>query len=152
MFSQNRTHRCDCCGPDTSLDTNIGNIDWCHILMSYVSFDIKWRIWHQMTHMTSIYDIGQFGRSWCLKKRLDHSNHTCGSKLDHKIVLKFKNWKAGSEYFSFINFENPLYFLVQIHVLWAKWIYILQALSLYFPILWYRNIPIHMVAKAFMTF
>ena len=51
-----------------------------------------------------------------------------------------------------MNFENPLYFCVRIQVLWAKWIYIVQTLYLYFPIPWYSNIPIHMVAKAFMTF
>ena len=38
-----------------------------------------WHIWHHMTHKTSIYDISQCCQYWCLKKRLDHSNHTCGS-------------------------------------------------------------------------
>ena len=75
-------------------------------LMSYIdvicAYDIKWRIWHQMTHTTSIYDISQFCRSWCLKKRLDHSNRTRCSDFVKKIVLKFNNWKTCSEYFSFV--------------------------------------------------
>ena len=71
------------------------------------------RIWHQMTHMTSIYDISRFCRSWCLKKRLDHSNLTHCSDFVKKIVLKFKNSKMCSECFSFINFEDPLYFCVK---------------------------------------
>ena len=45
------------------------------------AYDIKWRIWHQMTLMTSIYKIDRFCRSWCLKKRLDPSNRTCESDL-----------------------------------------------------------------------
>jgi hypothetical protein len=51
--------------------------------------------------------------SWCLKKRLDHSNHTCGSDFGLTILLKFKNFKLGAEYFSIINFEISLYFLLK---------------------------------------
>ena len=56
---------------------------WANWLMSY--FDVIWVIqhqmllWHQMTHMTSIFDISWFGQPWCLKKRLNHSNSTCWS-------------------------------------------------------------------------
>ena len=51
MFSQNRINLWDCWGPYASLDTNIGQIGWCHILMSYAhmtsndAYDIN--IWHR---------------------------------------------------------------------------------------------------------
>ena len=67
-------------------------------------------------HMTSVYDVDRFGWSWCLKKRLDHSNHTRSSDFGLKIVLKFKNRKACLKYFSFIHFDNPLYFSVELEV------------------------------------
>ena len=47
---QNRSNRQDWCGADASLDTKIGEIGWCHILMSYAhmtsndAYDIN--IWH----------------------------------------------------------------------------------------------------------
>ena len=77
FFSQKWINRWEHWGPNASLDTKIGQIDLWHILMSYASFDIKWRIWHQMTHMTSKYDVSQSGQSWCLKKLLTLSNPTC---------------------------------------------------------------------------
>ena len=52
FVSQNWINRCDCCGPDASLDSKIDNIDACHILMSYASYDIKC---HIMTN--DAYDI-----------------------------------------------------------------------------------------------
>ena len=60
--------------------------------------------------------------------------------LERKL---FKNKKVEnvSEIFSFINFENPLYFGVQIKVLWAKWIYTLNTFLCIFPIWWYQHIP-----------
>ena len=42
----------DCCCPDASLDTKIGQIDLYQILMSYVYFDI---IWHLMSY--DAYDV-----------------------------------------------------------------------------------------------
>ena len=86
--SQNRINVWNCWDPDASLETKIGHIDLCHILMSYASFDIKWRKWRQMTHMTSKCDISQFGRSWSLKKRLGLSNSTCTS--DFGLIIFFK--------------------------------------------------------------
>ena len=50
--SQKQNNGCDYWGPDASLDTKNGHIDWCHILMSYASFDIKW---HLMSY--DAYDI-----------------------------------------------------------------------------------------------
>ena len=52
FFSQHRTNRCDCWGPDGRLDTKNGEINWCHISMSYASYDIKC---HIMTN--DAYDI-----------------------------------------------------------------------------------------------
>jgi hypothetical protein len=52
FVSQNRINGCDCWGPDDSLDTKIDDIDSCHILMSYASYDIKC---HIMTN--GAYDI-----------------------------------------------------------------------------------------------
>ena len=82
----NRNHRFESWGSDASLDTNIGKIDRCHILMSYASFDVICVIWCQMTHMTSKYCISQFGWSWCLKKRWVHSFTTCCFALPYSYL------------------------------------------------------------------
>jgi hypothetical protein len=39
-FSQNRIHRCNCLGPEASLNIKIVQIGQCHILMSYSSLDV----------------------------------------------------------------------------------------------------------------
>ena len=76
-------------------------------------------IWHKMsyydimTHMTFKYDVGQIGRSWCLNDRLDFSNHTCRSDFNVNIYLRWKKLKMCRKFFPFINFENPLYFLLK---------------------------------------
>ena len=51
--------------------------------MAYISYYIKCQI---MTNYA--YDINQFGRPWCLKDRLDISNHPIQCCL--KIVYKLK--------------------------------------------------------------
>ena len=78
---------------------------WCH--MCHMTSN---PIWCHMTHMTSKYDISQYGRYWCLEKRLDLNNHTGWLVLGQKIVSKQKSWKLHIEKFSFMNFYNPLYF------------------------------------------
>ena len=50
--SQKRIMGCEYCGPDGSFDTKIGEIEICHMPMSYVSYDIKC---HIMTN--GAYDI-----------------------------------------------------------------------------------------------
>ena len=79
---------------------------WCHMrhLMSYVSFDVICAydidIWHQpilpilVSKEVSGPQQSQPLPRFCQKKK----------------VLIFKNWKTCSEFFSFINFEDPLYF------------------------------------------
>ena len=53
--SQNQITRWDYWGSDAFLDTKIVQIESCHILMSYASFDIKWHYWCQMMHMLMQY-------------------------------------------------------------------------------------------------
>ena len=52
LFSQQRMHGGDCCGPDGRLDTKNNQFDVCHISMSYASYDQKC---HIMTY--DAYDI-----------------------------------------------------------------------------------------------
>jgi hypothetical protein len=95
--------------------------------MSYI--DVICVIWHQMTRMTSddaydinIYDIGRFGRSWCLKKCLDHSNRNCFKiqklKSGFRIFVLYKFWKSFEFYAKTLgklwwvkNASNQFYFL-----------------------------------------
>ena len=54
----------DCWHPEGRLDTKIGPIGWCHILMSYAhmtsndAYDIKWRIWHKYMMLAVQADVG----------------------------------------------------------------------------------------------
>ena len=48
----------ECWGLDISLDTKIGQINWCHVWMSYASFVI---IWHFMSY--DAYDINMWHES-----------------------------------------------------------------------------------------
>ena len=72
--------------------------DWPNQFMSYIDvIFVIWchnDIWCHMTHMTSKYDMSQFGRSWCLKKRLDHRNWTHLSVLGLTVVSTCKYWKT----------------------------------------------------------
>ena len=49
----------------------------------------------------------------CLKKRLDLKIGASEGNFALEMILREKNWKYMREYFSFINFENPLYFMVK---------------------------------------
>ena len=81
---------------------------WCHMhhLMSYA-------------HMTSIYDISRFGRSWCLNDRLDVSNHTLWMVFGLLFFKIGKKQKACRKKFPFISFLDPLYFLTKQEVKFA---------------------------------
>ena len=67
---------------------------------------------HIMTN--GAYDISRFGRSWCLKKHLDFRIAPFDQIWAKKLfqIVKVKKWVR--EKISFINFANPLYFLLKI--------------------------------------
>ena len=99
FVSQNRINGCDCWGPDASLDTKIDDIDSCHILMSYASYDIKC---HIMTN--DAYDIEIWRKSiWSILV----SKEASGPEQSHPLIrfwlnncFKIKMLKIGSEFFS----------------------------------------------------
>ena len=80
VFSKNRINRCNCCGPDASFETKIGQINLCHL-----------------RHSTS-------NDFLCQMTRLDHRNCTHFSNLGLKQNSKCKYWKACQKHFSVINF------------------------------------------------
>ena len=106
---QNRISRCDCWGPGGRLDTKFDQIDLCHISMSYASFVV---IWHLMSY--NAYDIEIWHQSFWL---ILVSKRPSGPQLSNPFIrfwlkrcLKIKNKKNALSFFSFIHFENPLYF------------------------------------------
>ena len=57
-------------GGIASLDTKIGQINLCHILMSYSSFnvimtfDVIWKVWHQNMTWVNLADLGVERSGW----------------------------------------------------------------------------------------
>ena len=106
---QNRMNGCDCLGPDGRLDTNISEIDLCHIYVSYASYDIKCHImtndayyieiWHK-----SIWSI--LVSKW--PSRPQQSHPFIQSKL--KNCLKIKNKQKTSVIFSLYKFGKSFLF------------------------------------------
>ena len=112
FFSQNQMNGCDCWGPDGRLDTKISHIDWCHISMSYASYDIKC---HIMTN--DAYDIEIWHESiWSTLV----SKRPSGPQQSHMFIrfwqtncLKIKKIKNVSEIFSLYKFWISFVFLAE---------------------------------------
>jgi hypothetical protein len=108
FLSQNRMNRHDCWGPDGRLDTNINEIDFCHILMSYASFVI---IWHLMSY--DAYDINIWHKSiWLFlvsKRPSGPQQSSLFIRFWLNIFIKIEKLKYATKNFPFIDFSNPLY-------------------------------------------
>ena len=119
MFSQNLINGCDCWGPDGRLDTKIDHIDWCHIFMSYASYDIKC---HIMTN--DAYDIEIWHQSmWSILV----SKRPSGPQQSHPLIhfwltncLKIKKLKYASEFFSLYKFWESFVFWSPKRWCWRK--------------------------------
>ena len=74
-------------------------------------------------HMTSKYDIGQIGQSWCLIDGLIFSIHTHSSDFNENMFLRLKSEKFEGNVF-------PLYILVILlfFIFWSKSINFKEAL------------------------
>ena len=107
FLSPNRISGGEYWGPYVSLDTKIGQIDVCHILMSYASFVI---IWQFMSY--DAYDIEMWHLSiWLIlvSKEASEPQHSHPLiRFEQKNCFKMFYLKSGSDFFSFISFENPL--------------------------------------------
>ena len=74
----------------------------------------------------SLWPYGHSGHSdiehwyWCLKKRSDPRNAASKADFALKLILRGKSWKLMRKFFSFINFENPLYFLANKKRFWGS--------------------------------
>jgi hypothetical protein len=100
---------CDCRGPNGRLATKIDQFDLCHISMSFASYDIKC---HIMTN--DAYDIEIRHKSnWSIlvfKRPSGPQQSHLFIRFELTNCLDIKKLKNALEIFSFINFENPLYF------------------------------------------
>ena len=103
LLRQKRTLWSDCCGPDGSGDTKIGQIGWCHIVMSYAhmtsnvtydAYDIK--IWHQpfwpiwVSKEPSGPQQSHFWVGFCLKKYFNIQKW----KIESGNFFLYKFWKS----------------------------------------------------------
>ena len=101
---------CDNWGPDSRLDTQVDQFDWCHISMSYASFVI---IWHFMSY--DAYDIKIWHASIL---SILESKETSEPQQSHLLIqfwltncLKRKKLKSGSEIFFLYKFWESFVFL-----------------------------------------
>ena len=68
---------------------------------------------HAHALLYAIIFVMQFCQYGCLSTRLDLRNKAYKADFAQQINLRGKNWIYLWKYFSFLNFENPLYILVK---------------------------------------